>query len=144
MGCGVIYKLTLPPSGRTTWSQFTLLNFDGPYGAFPEGGLIRDTAGNLYGTVGRGVQWNSGVAFKLSPPKTGQTRWTETVLHNFYSPTSGDEPVGELIGGPTGHICGVANDAGVNGGGTVIEIVLRRRPLSRIETIAAGCLSSAT
>ena len=47
MGCGVVYKLTPPPSGRTTWSRSTLLNFDGAHGQSPEGGLIRDTAGNL-------------------------------------------------------------------------------------------------
>ena len=62
------------------------------------------------------------MVFKLSPPKAGQTRWTETVLHDFYSPTSGDEPVGELTSDPAGHIFGVTNGAGMNGGGTVIEI----------------------
>src|SRR5439155_323190 len=42
---GTVYKLA---SGATTLT--VLASFDGASGAFPRGGLIRDTAGILYGT----------------------------------------------------------------------------------------------
>jgi uncharacterized repeat protein (TIGR03803 family) len=45
LGCGLLYKLT---RGR----KFKLLHtFKGPDGIQPEGGLVRDAKGNLYGTT---------------------------------------------------------------------------------------------
>jgi len=50
-GCGVVFKLT--PDGQET----VLYNFTGGAdGAYPSGSLIRDAAGNLYGTTGEGAR----------------------------------------------------------------------------------------
>jgi uncharacterized repeat protein (TIGR03803 family) len=42
--------------------------------------LIRDGAGNLYGTTYYGGSHTYGAVFKLAPSGTG---WTETVLYSF-------------------------------------------------------------
>jgi uncharacterized repeat protein (TIGR03803 family) len=55
-------------------------------GSGPSGGLIRDRAGNLYGTTQTGGTYNKGVVFKLDP--TGK----ETVLYSFTGGTDGSEP----------------------------------------------------
>jgi uncharacterized repeat protein (TIGR03803 family) len=52
-GCGVVFKLS--PSGAYT----ILHSFTGADGAYPEAGLVRDAAANLYGTTARGGAYNS-------------------------------------------------------------------------------------
>jgi uncharacterized repeat protein (TIGR03803 family) len=59
-GCGVVYKLA--PSGQET----VLLSFSGANGASPEAGVIRDAAGNLYGTCPDGGVSGWGVLYKVT------------------------------------------------------------------------------
>jgi hypothetical protein len=123
IGCGTVYRLTPPQAGETAWSEAVLHNFKGGDGAFPQGGVIKDAAGNLCGTASSGGQYGDGLAFKLSPPLPGKTGWSETVLHQFDISTSGDTPVGELVPDSTGHLYGVAYSGGRGLVGTVFEIV---------------------
>ena len=78
------------------------------------GNLIIDSAGNLYGaTNGGGSTYNGGVAFKLSPTKTG---WKESLLHVFGPPGDGDAP-SSLLFGSSGHLFGtvpISTDANYN------------------------------
>jgi hypothetical protein len=128
VGCGVIYRLTPPGRGQTTWAESILHNFTGPDGAFPQGGLLIDAAGALYGTTSGGgpasnaILGSYGLVFKLSPPTQGGGRWTETILFSFDISTSGDTPVDELTGDPFGNLFGVTNQGGPNYNGTVFEI----------------------
>jgi hypothetical protein len=64
----------------------------------------------------------SGVVFKLIPPVSGQTGWTESVLYRFNVSTSGDTPVGEMVRDPGGHMYGVTRAGGPSLLGTVFEI----------------------
>jgi uncharacterized repeat protein (TIGR03803 family) len=84
-GCGVVYELTLSPSG--TWSETVLYEFSGGSdGAYPEAGLSLDSEGRLDGTTVNGGDLSCnqplgcGVVFRVRP--TG-TRSSETVLHAF-------------------------------------------------------------
>jgi uncharacterized repeat protein (TIGR03803 family) len=88
-------------------------------------GLIRDAAGNLYGTTavgGSGVNrlcqgGTCGVVFKLSPSGT------ETVLHNF---TRGDgaNPTAGLIADAAGNLYGTTSNGGTYGFyGVVFELI---------------------
>jgi hypothetical protein len=125
IGCGIVYKLTPPTGMQRNWTESVLHDFAGPDGAFPQGGLIADTTGALYGTtsgggpITYGVLGSYGLVYKLTP---GQRGWTETVLHNFDISTSGDTPVGELVRDPYGRFFGVAHLGGAHGNGTVFEI----------------------
>ena len=61
-----------------------------PSGTEPLAGLIRDAAGNLYGTAEYGGDDNSGVVFRISP--AGKY----TLLHAFHG-TDGAAPVAGLV-----------------------------------------------
>jgi uncharacterized repeat protein (TIGR03803 family) len=116
-GCGVVFKLVPTKSGE--WTEHTLLIFQNQES--PYGGLIRDSAGNLYGTAYAGGS-GSGIVFELSPPTTGA--WTETILHTFAgSPTDGQGPLTTLLRDKSGNLFGTTFGGGSNYGGTAFEIV---------------------
>jgi uncharacterized repeat protein (TIGR03803 family) len=94
-GCGVVFKLD--PSGNET----VLFTFYGPRGTHPNGGLILDTAGNLYGTTLAGGGYKShGVVFKVDPAGN------ETVLYSFKGGRDGAQQNGGLIRDSAGNFYG--------------------------------------
>jgi uncharacterized repeat protein (TIGR03803 family) len=93
----------VPPAAP---SFVVLYSFTGPDGDAPCCGLVRDAAGNLYGTTSGGGAYYQGVVFKLSP--TG----TETVLHSFAGfDTDGAGPNG-LIRDTAGNFYGITGIGG--------------------------------
>jgi uncharacterized repeat protein (TIGR03803 family) len=62
---GVVYKLA--PDGNGKWTYTVLHAFSGGDGAVPEGNLILDDKGNLYGGTVLGSRDNNGVIFELTP-----------------------------------------------------------------------------
>ena len=80
-GEGVVYKVD------TTGQETVLYTFTGGAdGADPYAGVIRDSAGNLYGTTFEGGTANAGVVYKLD------TAGHETVLYNFTGGGGRGEP----------------------------------------------------
>ena len=69
-------------------------------GAFPFAGLIRDAAGNLYGSTSGGGDVGYGTVFKIDA--TG----TLTVLHSFNTEEFGAVPFAALIEDTTGNLYG--------------------------------------
>jgi uncharacterized repeat protein (TIGR03803 family) len=117
LGCGTVYTLTL--SGGT-WTEAVLYQFQGlSDGAFPNGGVIFDASGNLYGTTCCGGAHNSGTVFKLTSSGSG---WTESLLYTFRGLTDGNEPVTGLIFDTEGNLYGSTVFAGTDRGGTVFEL----------------------
>jgi len=98
-GCGTIYKLS---HGPKSWAFGTIHAFNYTDGEYPEGNLILDSSGNIYGTTLLGGAYNGGVAFRLSLTKTG---WKETVLYVFGAPGDGQGP-SSLVFGSAGHLFG--------------------------------------
>ena len=117
---GTVFKLTPPTGGQTPWTESVLYSFCSQNscsdGGFPQGGLILDQEGALYGTTEQGGNANDGgTVFKLTPPAAGQTLWTETVLHSFCSQnncTDGASPDAGLIAGVQGALYGTTYDGG--------------------------------
>jgi uncharacterized repeat protein (TIGR03803 family) len=98
---GSVFKLTPPAAGVSAWTASTLYLFqNNGDGANPLGGVVMDKAGALYGTTYSGGR-NGGVVFKLEPPASGQTGWTETVIYSSRAIT------GNLLMAPSGVIYGV-------------------------------------
>lgn len=108
----------------------TLFTFNGADGDFPDGSLLRDAAGNLYGvTIGGGnagsctVPTGCGVVFMLDP--SGK----ESVLYAFTGGTDGGFPVGNLVMDAEGDLYGATMgggtascDFGFGGCGVVYEL----------------------
>ena len=99
-----------------------------PGGNEPWAGLIRDSAGNFYGTTNSGGTGSNsscprsgcGTVFKLSPASGGG--WIETVLHNF-NWTDGANPSGNLMMDSAGNLFGSAIQGGAFGNcGTLFEL----------------------
>ena len=107
--CGAVFKLA-PDGEMTVLHAFT----GGNDGAFPEGGLVFDKNGNLYGTASEGGP-GRGIAFKIA------TDGTETILHGFGSDgNDGSEPWGTLIIGKDGNLYGTASTGGPRGLGGIV------------------------
>lgn len=116
---GVAFRWT--PSGE----ESTLYNFTraGDNGWRPEGPLIVDQQGNLYGATSDGgansihFRIGDGTTFKLSPDGT------ETTLYNFGAyKTDGAQPEAGLVRDAKGNFYGTTFWGGVNLYGTVFGI----------------------
>jgi uncharacterized repeat protein (TIGR03803 family) len=104
-GCGTVYELA--PSG-STYVEHTLYAFAGlTDGSDPEGGVIEDKDGALYGaTVGGGLSCpgaGCGIVFKLTPSDSG---YQESVLYSFAGSGDGAAPTGHVVMGKQGVIYG--------------------------------------
>ena len=117
--CGTVFELT--PSGGG-WSLNTLYIFPGePGGCGPEGKLIMDAAGSLYGTTnsgGQGIGGGGGTVFKLSPAN-GRRIYTQ--LHTFVG-VDGAYPTSSLVLDANGNIYGTTTHGGNGDLGVVFEI----------------------
>jgi uncharacterized repeat protein (TIGR03803 family) len=118
-GAGTVFELT--KSGRPAgWTETVLYNFTGSVdGSHPDGGLIFDAAGNLYGTANHGGAFNAGAVFQLA--LQGGT-WTETVLYSFAGGRDGQAPQGDLIFDQAGNLYGTTTRGGSPGKGIVFEL----------------------
>ena len=127
-GCGnshgTVFQITL------TGTETVLHNFSGPDGELPSGRLVRDPAGNLYGTTFWGGAHTVGTLFRVT--KTG----THTVLYHF-ADIHGGHPSGALVLDSAGNLSGTTVQGGQFGAGTVFvvspigdELVLHSFPAS--------------
>jgi uncharacterized repeat protein (TIGR03803 family) len=119
---GTVFELTPPEAGQTAWTETILTSFDGTDGTVPEGSLIADSEGNLYGTTEAGGPFKHGTVFELTPPPAGQTAWTESVLASF-NKTDGEGPIGSLIADGEGNLYGTTTDGGADHHGTVFKLM---------------------
>jgi uncharacterized repeat protein (TIGR03803 family) len=107
-GCGVVYKLT--PEGKQTVLYSFCSQKNCTDGANPQGGLVFDQEGNLYGTTVAGGIDNQtyclgtcGVVFKITP------EGEETVLYSFCSQSGcidGSSPASGLVFDQQGNLYG--------------------------------------
>ena len=104
---GTAYKLT-PQSGKRTekYTESVMRSFGGAKdGKYPEGGLIVDATGALYGTCSEGGRRaaGGGMAFKLIPTKNG---YVEHFVWQFGRSPDGWRPVAGLTMGANGVLYG--------------------------------------
>jgi len=125
--CGTVYRLAPPAKQGDPWTETVLYVFKGNAsndGASPYGGLVIDSAGNLYGTTGYGgtgdcevlgSKLGCGTVFELTPPKQKGDAWTETVLHSFPNAKQGFNPFGDLVFDSAGNLYGATFFGGGKG-----------------------------
>jgi hypothetical protein len=128
--CGAVFKLSPPVIQGGKWTEQTLHGFrSGTDGANPNGGLVLDSKGNVYGTTfgggnesGQCGTGGCGTAFELKPPLIKGGAWTEKKLHIFANSTDGSNPAGNLIFDAKGSLYGTAQGGNITGGGIVFRL----------------------
>jgi hypothetical protein len=83
-------------------------------------GLTFDVKGNLYGATAVGGPHNESRIFELT--RSTSSKWSLSIVHNFYGPTDGCGPNGGLIFDVAGNMYGTTSGCGTNQGGTVFEV----------------------
>ncbi len=137
---GAIFRLTSDSHGAT-WTLAVLYRFCSESrcadGVSPNGGLILDSAGNLYGTTFAGGAAGGGIAFKLSPARQRNAAWTLQVLSDFCfhkyrpctkpsNPSSGLSYAGAAAGVPydgTSPLYGTTRSGGANDSGAAYRLI---------------------
>jgi uncharacterized repeat protein (TIGR03803 family) len=108
---GVVYKVNTAGREKVLYS-FT----GGADGSFPYAGVIRDSAGNLYGTTTAGGASNSGVVYKVN------TAGQETVLYSFTGAADGGLPFAGVIRDSAGNLYGTTTAGGASNSGVVYKV----------------------
>jgi uncharacterized repeat protein (TIGR03803 family) len=110
-GRGVVFKMT---SGGNETVEYS---FQGAAdGEYPNGGLVQDGEGNLYGTANQGGAYNYGTVFKITA--SGEF----TVLYSFPGGVSGANPYANLTLDQQGNIFGVTAAGGVHNFGIIFQL----------------------
>ncbi len=111
LGAGTVYEIDASGQERVLYS-FT----GGRDGADPLAGLIRDAAGNLYGTTAYGGPITTGTVFKID------VSGKETVLYSFAGGTDGAHPAAGVLRDAAGNLYGTTSDLGAGSSGTIYEV----------------------
>jgi uncharacterized repeat protein (TIGR03803 family) len=115
VGCGYGMVFMLDTTGKET----VLHCFTGPPdGTSPNGGLIRDASGNLYGTTNDGgdATCYCGTVFEIS--RDGK----ETILYTFTGQGDGEGPVEGLVRDADGNLYGIADGGSDHPYGIVFKL----------------------
>ena len=111
----------LSPDGSGGWTPKTLHSF-GATPVYPQGTLVFDQAGNLYGTTYEGGAKKFGSIYRLSPAAHGS--WIFRTLYSFQGyPVDGQNPYAGLLLDGAGNLYGTTFGGGKYNGGTVFELV---------------------
>jgi uncharacterized repeat protein (TIGR03803 family) len=129
--CGTVFELGPPKTKGGAWTEKVLHSFaGGTDGANPNGGLVLDSKGEIYGTTygggnegGECGSLGCGTVFKLAPPTVKGRPWTEELLDRFNPVNSGAaEPAAGVIFDRGGDLYGTTVGGGNSGSGTVFRL----------------------
>jgi uncharacterized repeat protein (TIGR03803 family) len=113
---GTVFKVDTAGKETVLYS-FTGGVLGGKDGASPLGGIIRDAAGNLYGTTYGGGPDNFGTVYKVD------AAGNETVLHAFTGANiDGEYPQGALAQDSAGNLYGTTQIGGTANSGTIFKV----------------------
>jgi hypothetical protein len=138
--CGTVFELSPPKTKDGKWKEKVLYSFKGVKsgqdsgdGASPNGGLILDSKGAIYGTTYFGGNnqkgicdggvggTGCGIVFKLIPPVNKVGSWTKKTLHQFDAQDGSNSAAGVVFDG-TGNLYGTTSGGPPNGFGLVFEL----------------------
>jgi hypothetical protein len=138
--CGTIFELSPPQTKSGKWKERVLYRFKGVAagaqfgdGANPNGGLVLDGTGAIYGTTyfgGNNVKGQCqggvggtgcGIVFKLTPPNQKGGKWTEKALHQFDGQDGSNSAAG-VVFDRDGNLYGTTSGGPQNGYGLIFEL----------------------
>src|SRR5436190_1651998 len=115
-GGGIAFELV---NNGGSYTFITLASFN--FGLFPEGNLIADAGGNLFGTTyGGGSTNGDGTVFEIPRTSTGYASTPITLVS--FNGTNGAGPIAGLTADAAGNLFGTTAFGGAYGVGTVFEI----------------------
>jgi hypothetical protein len=150
--CGTVFELSPPKQKGGPWTEKVLYSFRGVAngqqsgdGANPNGGLVLDSQGVIYGTTYFGGNnqkgtceggvggTGCGTVFALRPPSKKGGAWTEKLLHLFNGQDGSNPPAGAVFGGNDKYLYGTTftGRGGGCGCGSVYELI---RPSGKART----------
>lgn len=127
IGCGTVYELS--PADGGAWNEQVLYRFQAqPDADYPNGPLVMDSQGALYGTSCYGGAFDGGAVFKLTP--NGNGAWSESIIYSFGSQKiNGFCPEYGVVFDSQGNLYGAAgwggsyeNNCSQSGCGLVFEL----------------------
>jgi uncharacterized repeat protein (TIGR03803 family) len=116
-GSGTVYELKL--SSKGVWKETVIHNF-GTVGKTPQGNIVFDKDGNLYGTTFYGGRYGKGTVWELSP--NGKGGWISKTLHTFGAASDGANPYAGVTLDAEGNAYGTTWIGGANNAGVVFEL----------------------
>src|SRR5579872_2174533 len=116
---GNVFEIAKTTGGYVT-TPTTLVSFNGDDGGLPEGSLIADSKGDLFGTASNGGANGAGAVFEIAKTAGGYAS-TPTTLVSF-NVYDGMEPSAGLLADASGDLFGTTRTGGAFGAGTVFEI----------------------
>jgi hypothetical protein len=138
--CGSIYELSPPQTKGGEWTEKVLYGFKGVKsgqqvgdGAAPNGGLVFDSQGAIYGTTyfggnnqkgiceGGSGGTGCGIVFKLTPPGNKGGAWTKNVLRQFDA-KDGANPAASVVFDGSGNLYGTTMNGPPDGWGLIFEL----------------------
>jgi uncharacterized repeat protein (TIGR03803 family) len=128
-GGGVVFRLSRDGTGFTVLHEFS----GADDGNFPAAALVKDRAGNLYGTTAAGGSAGQGVLFQLQAGGTG--------FAPAYALQSGDGTSAALVEGSSGLVYGTTADGGVYSAGELFQVVVSHLSVHLLWDNANGAAS---
>lgn len=137
-GQGTVFRVDAGTNNLTTLATFSS---SGLNGANPEGGLVRDPVGNLYGTTTKGgSNGGQGTVFRVDAGTNNLT----TLATFSSSGLNGAEPHGTLVRDAVGNLYGTTTQGGANGGqGTVFRVDTGTNNLTTLATFSSSATNGA-
>lgn len=116
LGLGIVLAMVSSGYASTFKVIYTFGTNGSADGYLPDGTLVRDAAGNLYGTTiagGTGA-YPAGTVFELTPNSDGT--WTEETLYTFTGGADGAVPFAGVVFDSKGNLYGTTQQGGISNG----------------------------
>ncbi len=116
-GYGTVFQLAPAGSG---WTENTLYSLQSAGdGGNPFGGIVFDSAGNLYGATSGGGPGSGGTVYQLMPSGSS---WTFGVVYSFTGSAHLPGPYDSLTMDAAGNLYGTTTQDGTHGAGSVFKL----------------------
>jgi uncharacterized repeat protein (TIGR03803 family) len=102
-GYGTVFEIAKTNTGYAS-APTTLVSFNIGNGAYPQGSLIADANGDLFGTTGNGGSGGYGTVFEIAKTNTGYASAPTTLVS--FNNENGASPAGSLITDANGDLFG--------------------------------------